>query len=200
MAKFPFQSPDADDPPPRRAAERIRDSAAELFYREGIRAVGVEEIVNRAGVTKPSLYRAFESKDELAAAYLRDYDHHWREFFEAYAAEHPGDPRGHLLAYLAGLAVRASSAGYRGCGLTNATVEYPDEGHPARKVAVQSKRQLRERLREMSEGMGARDPQELADSLLLLIEGCYASGQTFGDGGPARVVVKAAQRLIDASR
>ena len=57
-----------------RAADRIRASARELFYREGIRAVGVDEIVHRAGVTKPSPYRAFPSKDDLAAAYMRDYD------------------------------------------------------------------------------------------------------------------------------
>ena len=54
--------------------DRIRQSARELFYREGIRAVGVDEIVNRAGVTKPSLYRSFSSKDALAAAYLAHYD------------------------------------------------------------------------------------------------------------------------------
>ena len=57
---------------PLRAADRIRASASELFYREGIRAVGVDEVVDRAGVTKPSLYRSFASKDDLAAAYLRD--------------------------------------------------------------------------------------------------------------------------------
>ncbi len=151
-------------------------------------------------MTKPSLYRAFESKDELAAAYLRDYDQHWRDFFEAYATDHPGDARGHLLAYLAGLATRASSAGYRGCGLTNAAIEYPEPDHPARLVAMASKQRLRERLRELSAQMGARDPAVLADSLLLLIEGCYASGQTFGEGGPAKVVVKAASQLIDAAR
>ena len=53
-----------------KAAERILSTAGELFYREGTRAVGVDEIVTRAGATKPSLYRAFESKDHLIAAYL----------------------------------------------------------------------------------------------------------------------------------
>ncbi len=56
-------------PEPKLAVDRIRKTARELFYREGIRAVGVDEIVTRAGVTKPSLYRSFSSKDELAAAY-----------------------------------------------------------------------------------------------------------------------------------
>ncbi|HEY6943479.1 TetR/AcrR family transcriptional regulator [Dokdonella sp.] len=190
--------PDAAASPPR-AAERIRESARELFYREGIRAIGVDEIVSRAGVTKPSLYRSFASKDELAAAYLEDYDAAFWERFDEGAAEHPDDPRAQLLAYLAGLAQRATKAGYRGCGLTNAAVEYPEPGHPARKVSEAHKRALRERLVGMARQMGARDAQALGDGLLLLIEGTFASGQLFGKGGPARALVASAERLIDAS-
>src|SRR5580704_19269309 len=81
-----------------RAAERIRETARELFYREGIRAVGVDEIVSRAGVTKPSLYRSFASKDELAAAYLRDYEGEFWSRFNAVIAAH-AEPRGQLRAY-----------------------------------------------------------------------------------------------------
>lgn len=192
-------SPDTATETSRRAADRIRDTAFDLFYREGIRAVGVEEIVSQAGVTKPSLYRAFESKDELIAAYLRDYDQRFCERFEAPGADHPGDPKAHLLAYVDRLSRRASRDGYRGCGLTNAVIEYPDHDHPAHQVAVESKQNLRARLREMCRSMGARDPDELADGLLLLIEGSYVSGQTFGEGGPARVLGAMARRLIDAS-
>jgi len=190
--------PTPDSAPPR-AAERIRESARELFYREGIRAIGVDEIVSRAGVTKPSLYRSFASKDELAAAYLQDYDVAFWQRFDAGAERHAGDPRAQLRAYLQGLAQRASKDGYRGCGLTNAAVEYPDPVHPARKVAEANKRALRARLVAMAKAMGARDPQALGDGLLLLIEGTFASGQLFGKGGPARVLVAMAERLIDAS-
>ena len=184
---------------PPRAAERIRKSARELFYREGIRAIGVDEIVRKAGVTKPSLYRSFASKDELAAAYLQDYDAAFWERFDAGAKAHPGDPRAQLLAYLTGLAQRATKTGYRGCGLTNAAVEYPEPGHPARKVAEAHKRALRERLVAMAKRMGASDPKALGDGLLLLIEGTFASGQLFGKAGPARSLVETADRLIDAS-
>lgn len=192
----------APEPPARpapRAIDRIRESAQELFYNEGIRAIGVDEIVSRAGVTKPSLYRSFASKDELAAAYLQDYDAAFWQRFDAGAERHAGDPRAQLRAYLQGLAQRASKDGYRGCGLTNAAVEYPDTAHPARKVAEANKRALRTRLAAMAKAMGARDPQALGDGLLLLIEGAFASGQLFGKGGPARVLVAMADRLIDAS-
>lgn len=182
-----------------RAADRIRESARELFYREGIRAIGVDDIVTRAGVTKPSLYRSFASKDELAAAYLQDYDAAFWERFEGGKAAHPDDARAQLLVYLDGLARRATKDGYRGCGLTNAAVEYPDPTHPARKVAEANKRALRQRLAALASQMGARDPKALGDGLLLLIEGAFASGQLFGKGGPARSLVEIAQRLIDAS-
>jgi len=101
--------------------------------------------------------------------------------------------------YLRGLAQRATKPGYRGCGLTNAAVEYPESAHPARKVAEAHKRALRERLVAMAKRMGASDPRALGDGLLLLIEGTFASGQLFGKAGPARALVDTAERLIDAS-
>ncbi|HTI44802.1 MAG TPA: helix-turn-helix domain-containing protein [Candidatus Nitrosotalea sp.] len=181
-----------------KAAERIRRTARELFYRQGIRAVGVDEIVAQAGVTKPSLYRSFASKDELAAAYLTDYDREFWNRFNGSAARHPGDVRAQLLDYLRGLGKRASKDGYRGCGLTNAAVEYPSPEHPARLVALQNKHALRARLRLMAADMGARDPELLGDGLLLLLEGAFASGQMFGDGGPAGQLAVTAETLINA--
>ena len=179
-----------------RATDRIRQTARELFYRQGIRAVGVDEIVSRAGVTKPSLYRGFSSKDELAAAYLRDFEGQFWQRFDAAVAAHPGDPRAQIRAYLEGLGKRASRAGYRGCGLTNACIEYPEPGHPARLVAEANKRALRRRLADMAAAMGAAEPQVLGDGLLLLMEGAFASGQLFGEEGPARSVAALADKLI----
>lgn len=181
-----------------RAADRIRASARELFYRQGIRAVGVDEIVTRAGVTKPSLYRSFSSKDELAAAYLRDYDRDFWTNFEAPGGKTYSDPRAHVLAYIEELSRRAVREGYRGCGLSNATVEYPAHDHPARQVANANKKAFRMRLRELAAAMGARDPATLGDALLLLIEGIYVTGQQSAVG-PAQSALAAATLLIDAS-
>ncbi len=182
---------------PPRAAERIRASARELFYREGIRAVGVDEIVSRAGVTKPSLYRAFPSKDDLAAAYLADYDREFWPRFEKPGGKACADARAQVLAYISELSGRAVKDGYRGCGLSNAAVEYPGHSHPARLVAETHKKALRQRLRELAAEMGARDPRLLGDALMLLIEGVYVTGQQSA-GGPAQSALKAAIALIDA--
>jgi AcrR family transcriptional regulator len=184
---------------PLRAAERILGVACDLFYKEGIRAVGVDEIVQTAGVTKPSLYRSFASKDALAASYLREYDRMFWERFDKSVAAHPGNPRAQIVDFLTGVGKRAVKPRYRGCGMTNAAVEYPEPGHPARVVSERNKRELRRRLREMATGMGAADPDVLGDGLLLLIEGAYISAQLFGPGGPAGNVAANADLLIGAS-
>jgi len=187
-----------DESPPRKAADRILEAARDLFYRLGIRSVGVEEVVSKAGVTKPSLYRAFGSKDELTTAYLREYDARFWALFDAAMSAHPGDPEGQILAFVSGLAERAGKPGYRGCGLTNACVEYPDRDHPARQVPVANKTELRRRLREMAREMGAESSELLGDGLLLLIEGAYVSVHIFGDQGPALSLPDHVDRLIQS--
>ncbi|QPC88150.1 TetR family transcriptional regulator [Mesorhizobium sp. NBSH29] len=182
-----------------RAADRILKVARDLFYRKGIRAIGVDEIVRRAGVTKPSLYRTFPSKDELAASYLRQYEEEFWANFNAAVEAHPGHPRRQIAAFLTRVGIRAVAPDYRGCGMTNAAVEYVEPDNPARLVSENNKIELRRRLRAMASAMGAGDSDTLGDGLLLLIEGAYISGQLFRAGGPAGSVAKNADRLIAAS-
>jgi len=181
-----------------RAIDRIRESARELFYRRGIRAVGVDEIVSRAGVTKPSLYRSFASKDELTAAYLRDYGRDFFERFDAVTGAHAGDPRAQIRAWMSQLGERATRDAYRGCGITNAVVEYPDPSHPAHVAAAENKHALRARLTAIARELPVGGPEALGDGLMLLMEGAYATGQLFGPGGPAGHVADAADALIEA--
>ncbi|MBB2166773.1 TetR/AcrR family transcriptional regulator [Gluconacetobacter aggeris] len=186
--------------PPRRptAADRLRQSARDLFYRQGIRAVGVEEIVRNAGVTKPSLYRAFASKDGLATAFLADYQQCFWDRIALVRAEHPDDARAQLLAYFDGLAERSAAADYRGCALTNAILEYPDRAHPVRQEAARLKHQVRDWLVDRARQMRATNPERLADGLILLMEGASVVGQAFPPPGPAAQVGACARLLIDA--
>ena len=182
-----------------RAAERIFDTARELFYREGIRAVGVDEIVTRAGVTKPSLYRSFKSKDELVAAVLREVEVGFWERFEAAEAAFPNDPKAQMIGYFEGMAARSGGADYRGCALSNAVVEYPDRDNAGRAVSQVHKQDLRARLRAKAAQMGASDPKALGDAMMLLIEGVFTSSQMFDDDDkPALAVVGAVRALIGA--
>lgn len=194
---LPEASKKPETPAPK-AADRILSTASDLFYREGARAIGVDEIVARAGATKPSLYRAFESKDQLIAVYLAGQAEGFWGYFNAATDKHPGDPKAQILAFFDELGERAVKPGYRGCGLSNAAVEYPDRKHPGHKVAVNHKAELRDRLREMTKAMDARKPKKLADGLLLLIEGVYVTSQLFGEDGPAAAAKGAAEALIEA--
>ena len=181
-----------------KAADRILTIASELFYREGSRAVGVDEIVARAATTKPSLYRAFGSKDQLIAAYLEAQAVQLWSLFDHAVASHPHDPRARILAWFDALAERTEAPAYRGCGLSNAAVEYPDPKHPGRLVAVAHKERMRKRLRELTRAMDARKPRKLADSLMLLMEGAFVTSQLFDGAGPAGAARGAAEALITA--
>src|SRR5690606_39918080 len=79
------------------------------------------------------------------------------------------------------------------------SVEYPEPDHPARRVSEENKKELRRRLRAMASAMGARDPDDLGDGLLLLLEGAYISAQLFGPDGPSRSLARNAELLIEAS-
>jgi AcrR family transcriptional regulator len=186
--------PEGDRP----ARERLLAVAGELFYRQGIRSVGVDEIVASADVAKMSLYRSFSSKDELVAAYLRDRDERYWRWWDEVTDRHPGQPREQLLGLFRSLARRATRPDWRGCPFTNAATEFPEPGHPGRHVAEANKRELRRRLRELARLAGAHAPALLGDQLVLLFEGAYISAQIFGANGPAAAVADAAAALIEA--
>lgn len=182
--------------PRKKAATRIFETARELFYRRGIRAVGVDEIVCEAGVTKPSLYRNFDSKDDLVAKCLESFaEEGWAALEERIEAAGPA-PRARLDALIAYYANEMAQPGFRGCPMSNAAVEFPEEGHPGRLVAETCKTRLRERVVDLTRAIGADDPEALADGLILLIEGAYAAHHVFGSQGPASAFSMATERLI----
>lgn len=170
----------APSPTPRRsAAERLREVARELFYKQGIRATGVEELCRVAGTTKISLYRAFPSKDELVAAILRDdcmQESSWYE--QALGDDLPARER--PAAFLAAAVRELRMPGFRGCSLGLAIAELPDPEHPARRVADAYKRKMRDDLRRICAGSGAADPDTLGDALMMLTEGAFSSAAYLG--------------------
>jgi AcrR family transcriptional regulator len=178
------------------ARKRIFDTAAELFYRRGIRAVGVETIAVEAATTKMSLYRSFPSKDVLVAEWLRDHDIRFWQTWDAMARKHPGDSRKQLQAAFGLLTKHVSDPAARGCPMANAAVEITDSDHPARKVIEMHKAKLRARLAQLCRQVGAREPALLADELFLLMEGAQIS-IVLGVRGPARNVSRAAEALVD---
>jgi AcrR family transcriptional regulator len=180
------------------ARKRIFNTASELFYRKGIRAVGVDTIAAEADTTKMSLYRNFPSKDMLVAEWLREHDATFWQKWEAMANRHPEDPRKQLKAAFTLLAKHVADPKARGCPMANAAVELTEKGHPARKVIEAHKAKLRSQLAAICARMKAGNPSLLADQLFLLMEGAQVTAQTLGVRGPARNIARAAEMLIDA--
>lgn len=180
------------------ARKRIFDTASELFYRKGIRAVGVETIAAEADTTKMSLYRSFSSKDELVAEWLRDHDANFWRTWETMSRKYPDHPRKQLEAAYTMLAKHVADPRARGCPMANAAVEITEKEHPGRKVIETHKTKLRARLTELCTRMGVSNPGLLADQLFLLMEGAQISTQTLGRRGPAWNIARAANALIDA--
>ncbi|VWD47730.1 TetR family transcriptional regulator [Burkholderia lata] len=176
--------------------ERILQTASELFYREGTRAVGVDLIVAQAGVAKTSLYRHFTTKDDLIEAFLLREDADFWAHWDAVAAQYRRTPREELDAQLQWIGERIARPGYRGCPQINIAAEYADGNHPARKVAVAHKQELRRRLTELAGAMGVDAPETFALRLATVIDGALSSGQALHAHGPVAFLQEFAQLLM----
>ncbi len=181
-----------------RVRDRILDTARGLFYRYGLRAVGVEAIASEAGTNKMSFYRCFPSKDELIAEYLREQGRGYWDWWDAAIAPHAGDARRQLEALFDNYMTLTCKDGSRGCSFGNAVVELPEGDHPGRRVIEQHKAEMRGRLRTLSSEAGATDPEALGDTLMLLMEGGYLTRLSFCSQGPISVAGKAVRTLLDA--
>jgi AcrR family transcriptional regulator len=182
-----------DKIPPR---ERLLAVAADLFYRQGIRAVGVESIADAAGTNKMTLYRHFSSKDELVAEYLRRLASDIAASLQGLEAKYPGQPRAQLAAWLKGVAGHVADCDERGCALANAAIELPESGHPARRVIEDFKNAQRTWLINVCEAAGLAEPEMLADELFLLIEGARVTAQSLGRDGLGARLVRMGEAMI----
>lgn len=180
--------------------ERILSTASELFYSQGVRAVGVDLVVEKAGVAKTSLYRYFGTKDDLIAAFLQREDEDFWGGWDRVTQANAGEPMAELEAHLKWIAERVARPNYRGCPQLNVAAEFPDADHPARRVATAHKQELRRRLSRLAEHLGARRPDELAGQLSLLINGAFVSSQTLVAKEALPLLRSAALALVEAAR
>jgi AcrR family transcriptional regulator len=180
------------------ARDRIFDAARKLFYKFGIRGVSVDAIAAEADTTKVTLYRVFESKDDLVAKVLDEQKQRFWTWWDSIVARHPGDARAQLDALFAEIRDCIAYGAERGCPLSNAAVEVVEEDHPARKIIRAHKAELTRRLRALCTEMGAREPNLLGDSLSLLLIGTM-SARVGGDGKEqVASIYDAAKALIDS--
>lgn len=182
----------------RSAREQILETAAKLFYQYGYRAVGVDTIIAESRVAKMTLYRHFPTKDDLIAEYLGRSSQSFFTWVETLTQAEP-DPRKKLEQVFAAVADRAVHPTCLGCTFMAAALEFPDLEHKAHAAALEYKRRVLTLLFELSKAAGAKDPQALAEGLMLLMDGAWSAARMFGPGSHAARVSEAAQTLIAAA-
>ncbi len=180
------------------ARERLLTAANELFYNEGVHTVGIDRIIEQAGVAKASLYKTFGSKDELVRAYLDTRQASVVETISR-AIERYDTPRERLLAVFEGQAELFARPGYRGCAFARASAE-SQPGDVAEQAACAYRRWVRALLTELAAQTGVPEPDVLARQLHLLYDGSGQSARMDNDPTSAATARTAAAALLDAAQ
>ena len=189
--------------PPKTAAPaesvqgRILDSACQLFYKEGVRATGIESVLSKAGAAKASLYAHYGSKDDLVKAYLQRRAQEWRTRVQGSIS--PTDGRAGLLRLFEMLEDFVRSEEFRGCPFLNAASELADPSHPGRAVMRRQRAWLHGLVRGLLSTAGAREQDRLSRAVVALHDGALASAVLDGDAGAAAAARFAVEQLLDAA-
>lgn len=185
------------------AYQRILGTARDLFYRNGYRATGINEIIEKSGVAKATFYAHFPSKDALALAYIRTMNDLESPGAVEALGKLPG-PREKLLGILEFLIPWAQESDYRGCAYLNITSEMPDPRHPLREesrshydsVRTMVAGLLKDLKAEEGKAWKDRDLDKIADDFMLLFAGAIALAQVYHDPKPIRQAIASAKRLL----
>jgi AcrR family transcriptional regulator len=179
------------------ARERLLEAANQLFYDEGVHTVGIDRVIEKAGVAKASLYSTFGSKEALVQAYLvgRQESRKARIVKKVGAAT---TPRARLLAVFDALEERISEPSFRGCAFVLATAE-GRPGTGVRRVCEQSREWMSGLLVELAAAAGAADPERLAKQLVLLYDGATVGAHMDDDPSVVKTARALAVTLVDAS-
>ncbi|WP_277753743.1 TetR/AcrR family transcriptional regulator [Sphingomonas oligophenolica] len=172
--------------------------ASDLFYRGGVRAVGMEMIVERSGVAKTTIYRHFPTKDALIEAFLEREDREFWQQWEEVVASHAGESRRALSGLCDWVGDRVSRDNYRGCPQINVAAEFAECEHPARKVAHRHKAEMVERLTALCRELDISTAELRAHQIGLLFDGAFMSNGRLGNVGAAAILNDAVGRLVGA--
>lgn len=182
----------------RRAARaRILDAADELFYNQGIHTVGIDRVIERAGVAKATLYTVFGSKDELIRAYLTR-RHAGRQARITRELGRFTTPRDRLLGVFDIIGELAAESGFRGCAFLNASAETP-AGSTIEQVSDTTRAWVRTLFVRLASDAGATDAEQLGGQLVILYDGATVGSKMDRDPGAAANARTVAAVLLDAA-
>jgi AcrR family transcriptional regulator len=179
--------------------DRLLEAADDLFYKEGIRSVGINRVLEESQTPIMTLYRHFGSKDGLAAEYLKRRSKHFLEKYDSGVKERASSPRERILAAFDMLRELVEEPDYRGCAFINATVEMASPDHELTKIARHHKDASRQWFAEFAAEAGVPDPEGLAIQLTLLVDGLFVAADLYRESSGAAYARSAAETLIDAA-
>jgi len=178
------------------ARDRLLAAANELFYEEGVHTVGIDRVIERAGVAKASLYSTFGSKEELVRAYLAGRAEARQRRISDRIARHD-NPRDRILSIFELLGEQIAAPTYRGCAFINASAEGPRGENKVTRTCTDSRAWLRDLLIELAREAGAPDPTTLGRQLVLLYDGATIGASMDGDVSAAAEAKAMAVALLD---
>jgi AcrR family transcriptional regulator len=178
------------------ARQRILETADRLFYRDGIRAVGIDRIIAEAEVAKMSLYKHFPSKDDLILAALKHREEGVLEFFHSAMERHGKKAKNPLRAFFAALKEWFETPGFRGCAFQNAAAELADPAHPGTQFIRGHKQRFGEFLHGLVEEAIGKDAAKVAPAVALLVEGAIVTAVIQGTPDAADVARDASLKLV----
>jgi AcrR family transcriptional regulator len=178
------------------AGERILETAAALFYAEGIHAVGVDRVIAESAVAKATLYQQFKSKDELVAACLDRRSEHWRRRFADPVLAMTGSAEERVGVVFDRLGRALAAPGFRGCPFINAAAEYPGRSGPVAAAIEAHRGDVRALFAVLLAELPPRRRAAVRDQLVLLYDGAMVGAQLGQPARIARVARAAAIRLL----
>ncbi len=176
--------------------DHLMATAWRLFYRDGLRAVGIDTILAEAGVAKMTLYNHFASKEELILAILEKRDQEFRASLLAQVAAAGPDPVQRLLAVFDWHEGWFGSEAFKGCVFIRALSEYPDPNHPIHLAAWRHKVAVKAALTDLCATAGAKDAAALAETLSFLLDGAIVTAHATETTAPARSARATAAQLL----
>lgn len=192
----PTTAPESPQVSPR---DRLLDTAAGLFYREGINGVGVDRVLAEAGVTRATMYRHFAGKEALVVAYLEREDANLRALFAQVAqasAESGASPTELVELVIDGIAEDVTRFHTRGCPFINASAEFPDPDSEVRQVVRRHRDWFRATLADVVRGAGISDPEDRAAALVLLRDAALVGAYLDPDDDPVRAFRRTAREVV----
>ncbi|KZK80338.1 putative HTH-type transcriptional regulator TtgW [Pseudovibrio sp. W64] len=182
----------------RTTRDRILDAANKLFYGEGIRAVSVDAVAEKAGITKKTLYYHFKSKDDLVTEYLISRDQPNLEAFATWFDEAEGSAADKTAAIFLRVASNARHPKWKGCGFIRTAAELANmPGHPAVVVGAKHKKTFEAWLAERYTLAGLMEPEVLARRVVLLMEGAFSIMLIHRDPAYAEEAADTAKCLVE---